>query len=136
MNRREFTKSLGAVAALPALPLSATMTTAAPSYPMQSLRFMAIYLSTLQGRFTPEMVQRMTGCDSFQAAAITREFVADGVITAAQAAGRTVSTAGVPAAIRQIRPPHTPGLASLKQRVDQAAEVIDQICDEADDPIS
>jgi len=52
-----------------------------------SLRWAAVYLSNLQGKFTPQMVSQITGLGTHAAHRITQQLVAQNVITAAHAAG-------------------------------------------------
>ena len=86
MNRREFTKTLAAAAAIPSLPIQAKMA-ATSKVSMQSIRWAAVYLSNLQGKFTPQMVSQITGLESTASKRIVDDLVANNLITPAHAIG-------------------------------------------------
>lgn len=84
MNRREFTKSLAALFAVPAIPLAAPMAvSAAPvaaiSVPSQA-RFWAIYMTGLHGKCSPKALQTMLNIPAGEAQGYLNQLVSDGVI--------------------------------------------------------
>ncbi len=80
MNRRQFTKSLAAAFAAPALPLPALGAPASAGIP-NAARFWAIYMTRLHGDVTPGMLTQMTGIDPIETRAIRAKLLADKVIS-------------------------------------------------------
>lgn len=80
MNRRDFTRTLMAAIAAPAMPLPAMAKPATVAVP-NAARFWAIYMTRLHGDVTPGMLTQMTGLDPSQTSAIRAKLVADNVIS-------------------------------------------------------
>jgi hypothetical protein len=82
MNRRQFTTSLSALFAAPALPLKALSAApvAATAVP-NAARFWAIYMSQLHGTCTARTLSTMTGVDAATAQGYLSRMIGDGVIT-------------------------------------------------------
>ena len=82
MNRRAFTTSLLATAAMPALPMPSVGTAAksAASAP-KSAKFWAIYLSRLHGAVSPHTLGQFTGLNAASAAAAHSQLITGNVIT-------------------------------------------------------
>ncbi len=81
MNRRSFTKMLGAALTLPALPAPALAVAkpAAVAVPSQA-RFWAIYMHSLHGECTPRALQTMLNIPADQAKSYLHQLVLDGVV--------------------------------------------------------
>jgi ribosomal protein S18 acetylase RimI-like enzyme len=81
MNRRQFTQSLAALLATPAMPavtVAATPTTTAPA----AAYFWADYMTRLHNRCTPDMLAPFFKADKALAKTIHSQLVADNVLTA------------------------------------------------------
>ena len=81
MNRRQFTTSLSALFAAPALPLKAL--TAAPASGTtvpNAARFWAIYMSQMHGTCSAHTLSTMTGIDASTAQGYLSRMIGDGVI--------------------------------------------------------
>jgi hypothetical protein len=82
MNRRQFTTSLSALFAAPALPLKAlTAAPVAATAVPNAARFWAIYMSQLHGTCTARTLSTMTGLDTATAQGYLSRMIGDGVIT-------------------------------------------------------
>ncbi len=80
MNRRSFTKALGAMFALPVMPMpTLAAAPAAVAVPSQA-RFWAIYMSGLHGKCTPKALQTMLNIPAAEAEGYLNQMILDGVI--------------------------------------------------------
>jgi hypothetical protein len=93
MNRRQFTASLSALMAAPALPAQALRAApvAATAIPTQA-RFWAIYMSQLHGTCTPAALSTMTGATPEVARGYLSQLISQNVITPTNIMSRTVSS--------------------------------------------
>ncbi len=105
MNRRQFTASLGALAAAPALPVKTLAGVPAAGVIPNTARFWAIYMSHLHGVCTPEALAKISGVTLNTAKGYLNAMISDGVITT------TRITAAVPKAA------HKP--SGLKKRLEK-----------------
>lgn len=93
MNRRQFTTSLSALFAAPALPIKAiaaapAATTAIPN----AARFWAIYMSQLHGTCSAGTLATMTGVDTATAQGYLTRMIGDGVITPTDIIRKAINT--------------------------------------------
>ena len=93
MNRRQFTTSLDALAAVPVLPLKA-LASAGTAIPNPA-RFWAIYMSHLHGTRSAATLTKAAGINSGIARGYLSRLVAEGVLTPTKVLGRTVATKAV-----------------------------------------
>ena len=128
MNRRQFTKSLAATAVAPALPLPAGSANAAQIVSDKTLRFLAIYLSGLQGKFTPAMVSKMTGADHATATRITNDLVSKSVIEPHHAAGHVAVGQAFPLPRARLA-----SQANLSDQIEQAKTAVRKLGELTDD---
>jgi hypothetical protein len=89
MNRRQFTASLAALAAAPALPAKALASVSA-AIPNPA-RFWAIYMSHLHGTCPPAVLAKVTGVSPSIARGYLSRLVAEGVLTPTKVVARAVT---------------------------------------------
>lgn len=93
MNRRQFTTSLTAVAAVPALPVRALAATpAVTSTVPNGARFWAIYMSHLHGNCSAKTLSTMTGMDVSAAQNCLTSLINDGVIKPTRLLGKVAGS--------------------------------------------
>jgi hypothetical protein len=80
MNRRQFTTTLTALAAAPAMPLKALTAAPAATAIPNSARFWAIYMSHLHGTCSAKTLSTMTGLDASVTQGYLSRMVSEGII--------------------------------------------------------
>jgi len=108
MNRRQFTASLAALAATPALPLAARAAApAATALPPGSYLF-AELIARAQNTCSPALLAKHLRLDAATARQLFGQLVTDGVIKAPSAAGIAQATRPLPAPTAHIAPAARP----------------------------
>lgn len=93
MNRRQFTTSLTAVAAAPALPVRALASAPAVATTVPNgARFWAIYMSHLHGNCSAKTLSTMTGMDIPAAQNCLTSLISDGVIKPTRLLGKVAES--------------------------------------------
>ncbi|WP_370400010.1 hypothetical protein [Sulfitobacter sp. JB4-11] len=103
MNRREFTASLAALAAAPAVPLAATAAPATAAIPPGAYAW-AQLIARAQAQCSPAMLVRHLGLDPAQSNALFAEMVRDNVLRVPGLAGSAQAVKPINATGRMHRP--------------------------------
>lgn len=126
MNRRQFTASLAALAAVPALPFQALAARAAPVAVPPGAYAWAQLIARAQNGCSPAMLAQQLNLSGAAANQLFRDMVADGVLRAPGAAGvaRAVNPIDIPGAPR-----------SISTRIaDKTRDTLKRMAEQADKP--
>jgi DNA-binding transcriptional regulator YhcF (GntR family) len=143
MNRRQFTTSLSALFAAPALPIKAiTAAPAATTAIPNAARFWAIYMSQLHGTCSAGTLATMTGVNTATAQGYLTRMIGDGVITPTDIIRKAINAQTSNAKpssqwkerVQKFVDDKNSNLAATKEDVTEiAAEKVDQIKAEAEE---